>query len=216
MEKTHILVVDDHALFREAVALRLSGCEDLEVIGQVGTIEAGLEVLNAKRVDLVLLDLDLGTQKGGEFLKLARLRAFKGKVLIVTAGVGKQERAQLLQNGGAGIFFKHENPELLIRKIRETMTASDSNGIKVNDLEVEEYTEAADDRVRCPLTYRERQVFRYVFSGLTNREIASETNISEAMVKAFIRQLFKKTGAHSRAQLVRIAIEQYWNEISER
>jgi DNA-binding NarL/FixJ family response regulator len=66
-----------------------------------------------------------------------------------------------------------------------------------------------EQRTAQPLTVRERTVLKYVFEGLTNKEIASALQISESSVKAVLQQLFDKTGVRSRSQLVRIALEQH-------
>ena len=72
-----------------------------------------------------------------------------------------------------------------------------------------------DQESPLPLTPRERQVLCGVFSGRTNKEIAYTLGVSEPLVKAFVQQLFRKTGVRSRAQLVRAAVEKYWKELED-
>jgi DNA-binding NarL/FixJ family response regulator len=62
-------------------------------------------------------------------------------------------------------------------------------------------------------TQRERQVLSYVLEGLANKEIAARIGVSESSVKATLQQLFSKTGVHTRGQLVRIALEQYNDQL---
>ncbi len=62
-------------------------------------------------------------------------------------------------------------------------------------------------------TERERQVLSYVFEGLINKEIAERIGVSESSVKATLQQLFSKTGVRTRSQLVRVALEQYRNQL---
>jgi two-component system nitrate/nitrite response regulator NarL len=62
-------------------------------------------------------------------------------------------------------------------------------------------------------TDRERQVLSYVFEGLANKEIAERIGVSESSVKATLQQLFSKTGVRTRSQLVRIALEQYKEQL---
>jgi two-component system nitrate/nitrite response regulator NarL len=66
---------------------------------------------------------------------------------------------------------------------------------------------------RPKLTERDRTVLRAILQGLSNKDIAGRLSISEGAVKASIRLLFEKMGARTRAQLVRIALEQYKNEL---
>ncbi len=165
-------------------------------------------------MDIVLLDINLGFEQGGAFLNLARAVGFSGKVLVVTAGVSKLEASRLLQRGCAGIFLKHERPQLLIEKIRDIMSGADPREPEGSSTAVTEPANG-EREVQRPLTPRERQVLCGVFSGRTNKEIAHKLGVSESLVKAFVQQLFLKTGVRSRAQLVRAAVERYWKEVEE-
>jgi DNA-binding NarL/FixJ family response regulator len=206
-----ILLIDDHLLFRDALARLLAGQPDFQIAGECATVEEGIEVLKRGGVDVVLLDINLGLQQGGAFLKPARDHGFGGRILVVTAGVSKLEASRLLQRGCSRIILKHESPELLIQSIREGIDADEpSPGTKKEDLE---RLESAGQPVLNPLTAREREVLRAVFEGLGNKEIAFNLGVSEPLVKSIIQQLFTKTGARTRTQLVRIAIEQYWREL---
>ena len=214
-ESTRILLIDDHALFREAIARMLAAQPDFAVVGEAASVEEGLEIVRSQPVDLVLLDINLGSKQGGAFLKSAEEEGFPGKVLVVTAGVSRIEAARLLQKGSAGIFLKHERPKLLIEKIRQIMEGAESHDKDAEKAVVEQMRQF-DQEARRPLTPRERQVLRGVFSGQTNKEIAYELRISESLVKAFVQQLFRKAQVRSRAQLVRAAVEIYWDELEEK
>ncbi len=96
---TRILLIDDHSLFREAIARLLSAEPDFEVAGECATVEEGLSQLQSSNADVVLLDINLGLQQGGAFLNLAWEQGFNGKVLVVTAGVSKIEATRLMARG---------------------------------------------------------------------------------------------------------------------
>ncbi len=213
-DATRILLIDDHALFREAIARLLAAQTDIEVIGEGATVGEGLEIVKTRPVDIVLLDINLGFEQGGAFLNLARAEGFSGKVLVVTAGVSKLEAGRLLQRGCAGIFLKHERPQLLIDKIREIANGTDQIEQDSSNAVLKEIRNG-DQEAQRPLTPRERQVLCGVFSGRTNKEIAHKLGISESLVKAFLQQLFRKAGVRSRAQLVRAAVERYWKELED-
>ncbi len=213
-DPTRILLIDDHALFREAIARLLAAQTDIEVIGEGATVGEGLEIVKTRPVDIVLLDINLGFEQGGAFLNLARAEGFSGKVLVVTAGVSKIEAGRLLQRGCAGIFLKHERPQLLIEKIREVMKRSAEFEREDTRIVLKEFTNGEPEGPR-PFTPRERQVLCGVFSGRTNKEIAHKLGVSESLVKAFVQQLFRKAGVRSRAQLVRAAVERYWKELED-
>lgn len=205
-----ILLIDDHALFRESVARFLDGEPGFKVVGGCGTIEEAREILQEKAVDLVLLDFDLGQRDGMDFMRVAEDLRFKGKVLLVTAGVNDADAATLIRQGIAGIFPKHNSPELLSAAIREVLSGKAwferSQLQKIVGRAVSKENEQARSG---RLTERERQVLSFVFQGLANKEIADHLQVSESSVKGTLQQLFQKTGARARGQLVRIALERY-------
>jgi two-component system, NarL family, nitrate/nitrite response regulator NarL len=207
-----ILLVDDHALFRQSVARFLTSEPGFEVTAHCDSIEEGLAILQKTHIDIVLLDFDLGQHDGGEFMRLARQQGFKGKVLVVTAGVEKDQVAELVRNGISGIFMKHDSAELLVEGIHDVLAGRvwfarellhDAIGGTV----------AHQETKPSRFTERERQVLSCVFKGLVNKEIAEQLGVSESSVKSTLQQLFSKTGVRTRSQLVRITLEQHRNQI---
>jgi len=207
-----ILLVDDHALFRESVARLLATEPGFQIVAHCSSIEEGLAVLEKTHVDIVLLDFDLGQRDGGEFMRLARQQGFAGKVLVVTAGVEKGEAADLIRSGISGIFMKHDSAVLLIEGIHDVLAGK----VWFNRELLQEAMGSKDPRQESKekqFTERERQVLSYVFEGLVNKEIAERIGVSESSVKATLQQLFSKTGVRTRSQLVRIALEQHRSEL---
>lgn len=209
---TRIVILDDHALFRKVLAKSLAEQPDFVVAGEFATVDDALELIRKEPVDLVLLDINLGMEQGGSFLVRARNSEFRGKVLVVTAGVSEREAAWLLQRGCAGIFLKNDLPAVLFQRIRDVMSGqAESHPANIrSDLA---RIERLDRSIRRPLTARERQVLRYVCEGLSNKEIADRLRSSEHSVKGVLQQLFAKTDVRNRAQLVRVAIERYWDDV---
>jgi len=210
---TRILIIDDHSLFREAIARLLGGEPDFQVVGECATVEEGIRLLREANADVVLLDINLGLQQGGAFLNLAWAQGFLGKVLVVTAGVSKVEAARLIERGCSGIILKHERPQLLVERIRALMKEPAVRpGTPPSDFGQFDPSGEASAR---PFTPRERQILRAVFSGKTNKEIAHSLQVSEPLVKAVLQQLFAKTGVRTRSQLVRTAIERHWKDLED-
>jgi two-component system nitrate/nitrite response regulator NarL len=167
-----------------------------------------LETVHRTAIDVVLLDLDLGEQQGGAFLNHFRQVGCKSKVLVVTAGVGSREAAWLKNRGCSGIFLKHEPLSKLLGEIRAIFV-----GVEPEPEGPGEPPEAVRSQRQRALTAREREVLRAVCEGLSNKMIGSRLGVTENSIKSMIQQLFAKTGVRTRAQLVRAAIEQYWNEL---
>lgn len=208
-----ILLVDDHALFRESVARLLSAEPGFKVVAHCGSIETALQTVRQRHVDVVLLDFDLGEREGTQFLRLAKQQGFGGKILIVTAGVVDSEAAELIRNGVSGIFMKHNSAALLAQGIRDVMAGKVLFGQELLQRAMSSAPESRQEAQNEPFTKRERQVLTYIFEGLANKEIAERIGVSESSVKATLQQLFAKTGVRTRSQLVRVALEQYRDQL---
>ncbi len=203
------MLVDDHALFRESVARVLKAEPGLE-IEHCGSIREALRLLEQQRFDLVLLDHDLGTERASQFLPAARQAGFEGKVLVVTAWVSENEARRLLRQGVSGIFLKHAPLNQLVEGIRAVAaggTWMDASLAKAGE-------ETGSGKPATPIfNERQRKVLRFVLEGLSNKEIAWQMQISESYVKAILQGLFQKTGVRTRGQLVRVAVEQYHEQL---
>jgi two-component system, NarL family, nitrate/nitrite response regulator NarL len=209
-----LLLIDDHTLFRESVARLLQSEPGFEVVAHCGSGTEAMHIMeSSKDIDVVLLDLDLGQERGADFLDRLRDLRFGGKVLLVTADVNDSEIPSLIRKGISGVFMKHGSPALLIQGIRETMDGKALFGQDLLRRALQQVETPVADQRRSKLTERERQVLSFVFEGLANKQIADRLRISETAVKATLQQLFAKTGVRTRSQLVRAALEQYRDQL---
>jgi len=204
------LLVDDHALFRESVAVLLGSEPDFE-IEHCGSIREALALLSARSYDMVLLDHDLGSERASHFLPAARQAGFEGRVLVVTAWVSDTEARRLLRQGVAGIFLKHGRLSDLAESIRSVAAGHDlPERIPAGPQDQPKEAQPPDPP---GFNDRQRRVLRYVLEGLSNKEIAWRLQISESYVKAILQSLFQKTGVRTRGQLVRVVFEQYEDQL---
>jgi two-component system, NarL family, nitrate/nitrite response regulator NarL len=209
-----LLIIDDHALFRESVARLLQSEPGFEVVAHCSSGTKALRIMKSSgEIDVVLLDLDLGQERGADFLDRLQKEQFDGKVLLVTAGVNENEIPGLIRKGIAGVFLKHGSPASLIQGIRETVEGKALFGQDLLRRALEGAGNAPGVVARAKFTDRERQVLSFVFEGLANKQIADRLEISETAVKASVQQLFAKTGVRTRSQLVRVALEQYRDQL---
>ena len=208
-----IVVVDDHTLFREGIARLLDAEPDIEVVGSTDTIEQGLALIGARQVDVVLLDFDLGSRNGAEFVQLARTQGYAGRILVVTAGVERHEAAALIRDGVSGIFMKNDSAARLAEGIRDVAAGKAWFDPLFLQTTMPTPEAAGAERGSPAFTARERAVLSGVFEGLANKEIADRLSVSESSVKATLQQLFRKTGVRTRSQLVRIVLEQHHDQI---
>ncbi len=206
MQRLRVLLLDDHVLFREGLRRLLVTEPDFETVAECGTPAEAVELLSRTTVDVVLLDFDLGDETGTGFIARANQAGYKGKILMVTAGMIPLDVTMARNLGVSGIFLKHNSPAMLLQAIRHVALGGewmDSRAISSDSAANDE----AGLQAKAPLTPRELQVLRSVFEGLTNKEIAHKIGASQSSVKATLQRLFEKTGVRTRAQLVRIAIE---------
>jgi two-component system, NarL family, nitrate/nitrite response regulator NarL len=207
----NLLLVDDHEMFREGLARTLEREPDLRVVGQCSSSVEALALLD-QNVGMVLLDVDLGNERALGFVEAARKSDFDGPILVLTAGISGQEAVRLLQAGASGILHKRHSGQTLCDSIRKVVAGESC-------LEAKYLTSLVRsvDRTRTPsqpnLTDRDRALLRYVLEGLTNREIGVNLEISEGAVKASLRLLFEKVNVKSRTQLVKVALEQYQDQL---
>lgn len=208
-----VLIIDDHTLFRESVARLLQAEHDFEV-RHCSSVAEAISIVGEWPPEIVLLDFDLGSEKGSSFLTQAEAAKFAGKVLLLTAGIDESEAADLIRQGISGIVLKHSSPAELSESIRETLAGKvwfEQGYLK----RVLERASMPDVRPSASKTFteRERQVLTFVFEGLANKEIADRLRLSEGSVKASLQQLFEKTGVRTRSQLVRIVLERYKDQL---
>ncbi len=207
MERIRLLLLDDHVLFRESLSRLLTSETDFEMAGHCGTTAEALEILSAKPVDVVLLDFDLGEDQGAQFVSRAREAGYKGKILMVTAGMSAEESSAALRTGASGIFLKHNSPGSLAQAIRLVAGGEMWVDQRVIQMLANLVPQRQEPSFRKLLTEREQEVLRGLFEGLTNKEIAAQLAVSESAIKATLQQLFQKTRVRTRSQLVRIALE---------
>jgi len=208
-ESIRILLIDDHALFRESVSRVLASEAAMEV-EHCASIREALPLLAQRTFEVVLLDHDLGAERASQFLPAARQAGFHGQVLVVTAWVSENEARRLIRQGVAGIFLKHGPVAELTESIRAVAA-----GVTWIDQGLGLTREEGQAGETSPPAFndRQRKVLRFVLEGLSNKEIAWRLQISESYVKAILQSLFHKTGVRTRGQLVRVAFEQYEEQL---
>ncbi len=137
-------------------------------------------------------------------------RGFRGRSLVVTAGLPNADALDLIRLGVYGIVHKQQSPEELHRNIREVAAGR----VLIDQRYLQGLMHTVNGaREVPPLTMRDRQVLRLLLDGSTNKDIAAALNISESAVKAALQQLFAKTGVRTRSQLVRIALERLHDDL---
>jgi two-component system nitrate/nitrite response regulator NarL len=206
-----LYLLDDHALFREGLVRLLAADPEFLLIGATGDPTVALNTMGRERIDVLLLDYDLGSYNTEEFVNTLRASGFGGKILLVTAGLPDRDALRIIRAGVAGIFHKQHAPEDLRRSVREVHDGK----VLIEEHYLRKLVQVATepDTSSLRFTEREKQTLRLLIEGLANKEIAARLHVSESGVKATLQVLFNKTGVRTRSQLVRIVIERFQDDI---
>ena len=206
----HILLIDDHALFRKSLVRLLAVEAGLSVVGHCATIAEARRIMSATSVDVVLLDYELGEESGTDLLKYLHQTESKARVLVLTAGMRASATLTALDSGAAGVILKHSGTRQLleaINRVAQGETWWDTALLRAALTDAKDKTDILAKARE--LTDRQRVVLRCILDGLSNKEIAAQLRTSETLVKATIQELFNKAGVRTRSQLVRVAIERF-------
>ena len=211
--RIRICLLDDHRILSEGLAMVLGAESDIEVVAQCYNVADAVQVAGSQAVDLFLVDLRLKGEDG--FALIERLRGMKhpARVVVLAAQVEDVELVRLVRLGVAGIILKHSPPGELVHCIRFVASGEvwlDQKHIRVL---IRELSKPAGNESDKALTGREKEVLRALLQGLSNKEIAERLEIRETGVKFLLQNLFRKTGVHTRSQLVRIAMQRYRDEL---
>ena len=199
MNSIGILIVDDHAVVRIGLAALFKTERGLNVLGQAKNGEEAIQMAEALRPDLVMMDLMM-PGIGGVEATHAILKAHpETKVIVLTTFGTSDGIAHAIAAGASGAFMKTADDADIIAGVRAVAA-----GEKVVSDEIRQLLE--DDPPVQELTERQLEILDYVTRGFTNQEIARNLGIRESSIKEHLMGIFDKIGASNRAEAVGIAL----------
>jgi DNA-binding NarL/FixJ family response regulator len=204
-----LILADDHALFRNGMALLLKGQCDCEIWEGDGLDAALAEVEAHPGVDLALLDLHMPGMEGVEGIRRFKERHPKLPVIILTGAEEPQQIKDVLSAGASGFIPKSSTPAVMLSAIQ--LVLSGGTYIPPQMMSALTATEhpsvAAPGRERLPgqLTERQMQVLRLLAEGKPNKAICRELNIEEGTVKAHIATVFRVLDVTNRTEAAIVA-----------
>ncbi|TCN44474.1 two-component system response regulator DesR [Kribbella orskensis] len=197
-----LLIADDQALVRGALAALLDLEPDLEVVAQVGRGDEVVEAARTSKPDVALLDVEMPGLDGIEAAAALRSAVPGVRVLMVTTFGRPGYLRRAMEAGAAGFVVKDTPAAQLADAVRRV-----SQGLRVVDPSLAAETLVAGT---SPLTARESDVLRTAREGGTVADIARELHLSEGTVRNHLSAAIGKTGARTRAEAVRIANDNGW------
>ncbi|MBM7415262.1 MULTISPECIES: response regulator transcription factor [Nocardiaceae] len=197
-----LLLADDQALVRGALAALLGLEHDLDVVAEVGGGDEVVPAALEHRPDVALLDVEMPGGDGIVTTGLLRAALPTCRVLVVTT-FGRPGYVRRAIDAGAGGFVVKDTPA---RQLAEAVRRVHA-GLRVIDPELATETLTAGT---SPLTAREREVLSAARAGTTAASIASALHLSEGTVRNHLSAAIGKTGATTRAEAVRTAVDNGW------
>ena len=201
MNKTRILIADDHKLMRMGLVSLLNVQPDMTVVGEAEDGRQAIELADRLAPDIVIMDLMMPNVGGAEATAEIRRRHPCADIVILTSYANSDELSRALASGAHGVQTKESSPEGLLRTIR---TVRDGKLAIPADLRSPDVLEPLPG-----LTPRQLQILALVARGLTNKAIAGQTGISPVSVKKHLSVIFSKLGAESRSEAVAIALRKH-------
>lgn len=197
-----LLIADDQALVRGAIASLLELERDLSVVGQAGTGDEAIAKAVELTPDVVLMDVEMPGMDGIAATALVRRRVPSCRVLIVTTFGRPGYLRRALQAGASGFVVKDTPAPQLAEAVRRAHA-----GLRVVDPELASESLVFGD---SPLTERETEVLRAARDGGTIADIAAVVHLSEGTVRNHLSAAMGKTGGRTRADAARIAEGNGW------
>jgi DNA-binding NarL/FixJ family response regulator len=198
--RIRVMVVEDHAVVRQGIIALLSSVPDIEIVGSaIDGIEA-VEIFSGLNPDVTLMDLQLPKMGGVEAITAIRAAHPTARFIVLTTFDGDEDIYRAMQAGAKAYLLKGMDLEELLTAIRTVFSGKGRISSAI--------AEKLADRVSGQqLTARELSTLERIVAGRSNKEIASDLNISEATVKSHVNSLLGKLGAVDRTQAAIIAVQ---------
>ena len=205
-----LLLVEDHASFRQTLALVFDQQPDFEVVGQAGSLDEARRLMQGREADMGVIDLALPDGEGVELIEELCEANPEFAALVLTASLDRAEHARAIEAGAAGVLHKSADVDEIMDATRrlaagETLISSDElvEMLRLAGQSREEDREARESIEQ--LTRREIQVLEALAEGLTNREIAGRLHMSVDTERTHMMNILSKLGVHSRLQALLFA-----------
>jgi len=214
--RIRVLLVDDHALFRQGLAGLLSSQPDIEVVGEA---EDGIEAqvkAQELRPDLILMDLTMPGCDGLEATQRIKQALPDVRIVMLTVHDEDDRLFEAIKSGAVGYLLKSTAAETLMPMLRGVMRGEAAISGAMAARMLEEFGRLARQTPFRPqqeedapvLTARQREVLRLVATGAMDKEIAAELSISLSTVKTHLRNILAKLQATSRHQAAAYAVQE--------
>jgi DNA-binding NarL/FixJ family response regulator len=206
---TRILIVDDHPMVREGMAMRISMQEDLEICGEAATEEEAIALIEETHPDLMIVDLSLKCGHGLDVIKRTHKRHPSIKILVVSGFQESLYAERAIRAGAMGYLNKQHSHDAVIEAIRTVLRGERYLGPYLSQRLIAQALGTSDPSCAPieQLTDRELEVFRMIGEGLTSGAIAIDLHLSTHTIDTHRENIKRKLGAKNAAELSRQAVQ---------
>jgi DNA-binding NarL/FixJ family response regulator len=200
-----VLLVEDHASFRQTLAFVFDQEPGYEVVVQAGTLAEARGEMDGVEADLGVIDLSLPDGEGTELIEELREANPDFAALVLTASLDRAEHARAVEAGAAGVLHKSADVDAILDATRrlgegETLLSEDEL-IALLRLAGQSREEEVEARASIEqITPREKEVLQMLAEGLSNKEIAAKLHMSVDTERTHMMNILNKMGVHSRIQ----------------
>jgi two-component system response regulator NreC len=213
VSRLRVVLADDHRVLRSGLKALLEADGDLEVVGESSDGKTCIDQVISLNPDIAILDINMPHCNGLEALEILKTAAPRTRILILTMHDDLEYLRQVLALGGAGYVLKQAAPEELmaaIRTVSEGGVYLQSNHARLLADYNDRLSLVPQDEAHAKyesLSEREAEVLKLIALGYRNTEIAETASISVKTVETYKSRLMSKLDLHSRAALVRFALD---------
>ncbi|MBN2159451.1 MAG: response regulator transcription factor [Spirochaetes bacterium] len=206
-----IIIVDDHPLVRQGMKKVIEKEQDLAVIGEAGSAEEAIRLINQQEPDLMIVDISLESEASGlDLIKALRERYPRIKALVLSMHDENIYAERALRAGGRGYVAKKEAPSVIIDAIQTVMKGelylSSRISMKIID-RLFQGRETSSESISELLSDRELEIFQMIGNGMGTGDIARQLNISVNTIESHRKKIKEKLGIQKGSELVRSAIQ---------
>jgi DNA-binding NarL/FixJ family response regulator len=208
-QRTRVVVVDDHAMFRSGVKTEIG--QRVAVVGEAADVDSAVAVIAETHPDVVLLDVHLPGGGGVEVLRRVHLVDADQKFLALSVSDAAEDVIGVIRGGARGYVTKSINGEELIDAIRRVSEGDAVFSPRLAGFVLDAFSGAIDlatiDEDLDRLSQREREVLRLIARGYAYKEVAKELFISIKTVETHVSSVLRKLQLSNRHQLTRWATD---------
>ncbi len=203
-----IFIVDDHEIFRNGLKLVFSKNKDIEIVGESGSGEEFLSILDEIDFDVVLMDIKMKGINGIETTEKAIIKKPEIKVLVLSTFGEEEFLHQIIKVGAKGFLLKNIDKETLFSAIKLVDSGQNYFSPELLPFFTNKYLNPNNnDDPQVILTKRELEILEFISQGYTNAEIADKLFISIRTVDTHKNNLISKTGSKNVVSLLIYAIK---------